>query len=115
VVRVPCSRKIGQNVPYSNHRTNKSRYAGSSGFPMMNPPVSVVQYGIPDNEKFNPAGICRAKLSQFDSTSPDHAVIEFRCAPANADRDNMNTRFWSEAERCPSYTAVVVISGYRFA
>ena len=44
---------------------------------MMNPPMSVVQYGIPDSEKFSPAGICRAKLSQFDSTSPDHAEIEF--------------------------------------
>ena len=34
--------------------------------------MSVVQYGMPDSEKFSPAGICLAKLSQFDSTSPDH-------------------------------------------
>src|ERR1700736_6781821 len=102
---------MGQNVPYSNQRTKSSRYAGSSGLPMMTPPISVVQYGMPESAKFSPAGICRAKLSQLDSTSPDHAVIALRCAPANAERERMKTRFLSEAARWPSYTADVVISG----
>src|ERR1700683_5536578 len=113
VVRVPCSRNMGQNAPYSNQRTNNSRYAGSSGSPMMNPPISVVQYGIPGISKWSPAGIGHERLSQFDSTSPDHAVTELRWIPANAERERMNTRFLSEAARCPSYTPAVVINGYR--
>ena len=40
----------------------------------MNPPISVVQYGSPDSSKFKPAGICLAKLSQFDSIASAEAV-----------------------------------------
>ena len=34
--------------------------------------------------------------------SPDHAVTALRWLPAKAERDRMNTRFWSVAARCPS-------------
>src|SRR5579871_4282792 len=111
-LRVPCTRKMGENVPNWNHRTNNSRNLGSFKLPPeMNPPISVVQYGIPEIEKFKPAGIWRAKVVQSLSTSPDHAVTPNRCVPAYAERDRMKTRFLSEAFCCPSETPSVWNNG----
>src|SRR3974390_3478787 len=74
--------------------------------------MSVDQDGRPESKKFKPAGICRRSAYHSQSTSPDHAVTEFRCEPANAERDRMYTRLSSVVERCPSYAAVVAMSGY---
>ena len=56
---------------------------------------------MPESAKFSPAGIWRRKLNQSELMSPDHAVTEFLCDPAKAERDRMKTRFWSDALRCP--------------
>ena len=43
------------------------------------PPISVVQYGIPEIPKLRPAGICRRKVAQFAETSPDQEMEPLRC------------------------------------
>src|SRR6185437_10601182 len=99
---------MGENVPNWNHLTKSSRNFGSFKFPPeMNPPISVVQYGMPEIEKFKPAGICRANVTQSLRTSPDQAVTPSRCVPAYAERDRMKTRFLSDAFCCPSETPSV--------
>ena len=60
---------------------------------------------MPDREKFKPAGICRRNVNQSELMSPDQAATPFRCDPANADRERMKTRFWSEAAR--AYLTVI--------
>src|SRR6185312_3185851 len=69
---------------------------------------------MPDKAKFKPAGTCRRKLKKSELISPDHAVTAFRCDPENAERDKINTRFWSDTERCPLYTPSVSSIGYAF-
>ena len=71
----------GQNVPNWNQRAFSSRHS-SSGFRrllvrrerggcIVKPPVSVVQYGMPEIEKPRPAGICLRSVAQLDVMSPD--------------------------------------------
>ena len=41
----------------------------------MYPPVSVVQYGVPEIEKPRPAAICLRSVWKVDVMSPDHVTV----------------------------------------
>ena len=53
--RAPWRRKSGQKAPHWNHRTTSSRKSADSMLPDPKPPMSVVQYTIPDITMFSPA------------------------------------------------------------
>src|SRR5512136_2849391 len=77
-VSEPCDRKMGLNAPSWNIRVYSSWYAGSfppftntpSYAPRTNPPMSNVQYGIPDMLWLMPADICRRYTAQLVPMSP---------------------------------------------
>jgi len=73
----------GRKVPYWNQRALSSRHSSaSSGFGSFRekragtekPPMSTVQYGIPESEKSSPPAICCRRAVQVEVMSPDHVA-----------------------------------------
>ena len=79
----PCTRMSGRNVACSNQRVASSRHSTWSAAAWglaakrggtANPPLSSVQYGMPDSENPSPAGICLRIAVQVAEMSPDHVA-----------------------------------------
>ena len=79
----PCTRRSGTKVPNWNQRVFSSRHSSaSSGVGFLaakrggteKPPMSIVQYGMPETEKPRPAGICLRSAVQVDVMSPDQTA-----------------------------------------
>ena len=85
---------MGENVLYSNQRSIRSMYSlflyWSPG--RKNPPVSVVQYGMPLIIMPRPEMICVRKSLQLLPTSPDQITLGWRLCPAKAQRVRMRAR-----------------------
>ena len=81
-VCVPWLRISGQKHEYWYQRRNNSRKAGSStprgNSPprprTRNPPLSVVQYGMPARQKFSPLTTWLARVCHDAAISPDHVA-----------------------------------------
>src|SRR5882724_8358739 len=117
-------RSNGKKVAYSNQRVFNSRHSALSAAVGVaaakrggtaKPPLSRVQYGMPDTEKPSPAGICFLSAVQVDVMSPDHDAAANRCWPAKPLRVRMKTRWFAATARCPSYTAWLLTSEYAFS
>src|SRR5471030_313762 len=104
----------GLKAAYCSQRAYSSRYEGffsppGKSLPMKKPAVSWVQYGLPVMVTLTPPLICSSKVFQLARVSPDHEVAAVLCAPAQAERVKVSTR-WLLVARCPSYVPWVVIS-----
>ena len=70
-------------MPNSNQRAFNSRHSSASSAVgcsvakragTENPPMSMVQYGIPETDIPSPAGICSRSAVQVEVMSPDHTA-----------------------------------------
>src|SRR5512140_140432 len=113
----------GKNVANPNQRVFSSRHSSVSAADTLvavylagtaKPPLSRVQYGMPEMLKPRPAGICLRMAVQVDVMSPDQVAAAKRCWPAQPLRVSRKTRWFGATVRWPSYTAWLFITAKAF-
>src|SRR5690606_29956105 len=105
----PCALNKGKNEPYWYQRLFISRHSSRSValglwnlFSTRKPPASIVQYGVPDIEKFIPPAIWSFMSCHLEAMSPLQAAAAYRCCPAKNERVRIKTLLLGSVARCPS-------------